>query len=329
MLRNKELFRFAILFSLITLGSVVAGFAISISAAVLSIVSAAAFAVLFLVFTRARYQSIARISEQIDLVLHNADHLFISESEEGELAILQSEITKMTLRIREQNESLKKEKEHLADSLADIAHQLRTPLTSANLILSLLEKNPKESERKMLLRETEQLFAQMEWLIQSLLKLSRLDAGIVVFQNAVILAEEFIYAAVQPFLISMELHNITLQQTVPHDMKIFGDESWLSEALQNILKNCIQSVGDNGSIEIICQDTLLYSEIVIQDNGPGFEKEDILHLFERFYRGKKENATGYGIGLALCKMIISRHGGTITAKNRPEGGALFCIRFPK
>lgn len=329
MLRNKEIFRFAVWFFLIALGSVIAGYFISIEAVFLVIVSSAAFAVLFFIFTKKRYQSIAKISEQIDLVLHNDDHLFINDSEEGELSILQNEITKMTLRIREQNESLKREKEHLADSLADIAHQLRTPLTSANLILSLLEKNPPESEQKMLLHEMEQLFAQMEWLIESLLKLSRLDAGIVVFQNKTILVEDFVHALVQPFLISMELHNITLHQTVPHGMAIMGDVSWLTEALQNILKNCIQSVGDNGCIEIICQDTLLYSEIVIQDNGDGFEKEDIWHLFERFYRGKKESTLGYGIGLALCKTIITRHGGTITAQNRSEGGAVFCIRFSK
>ena len=88
-------------------------------------------------------------------------------------------------------------------------------------------------------------------------------------------------------------------------------------------------MGDNGRIEITCEDTLLFSEIIIHDNGPGFVKEDLPHLFERFYRGKEEDATGYGIGLALCKMIIVRHGGTITAKNHPWGGAVFSIRFPK
>ena len=112
-------------------------------------------------------------------VLHNEDYLYINDLEEGELSILQTEITKMTLRIREQNEALKKEKEHLANSLADIAHQLRTPLTSANLVLSLIKNNPDKNTRKKLLRETEELYIHMDWLLASLLKLSRLDAGIV------------------------------------------------------------------------------------------------------------------------------------------------------
>ena len=135
MLRNKELKWFAVFFFMIAFAAIMTGFWIDWRAGVLNSISSAAFGGLFFVFTRARYQSIARIAEEIDLVLHDTSHLFIAESEEGELSILQSEITKMTMRIHEQNLALKKEKKHLADSLADIAHQLRTPLTSANLIL--------------------------------------------------------------------------------------------------------------------------------------------------------------------------------------------------
>ena len=138
MLRNKEYRHFALCFALIAGVSITLELMLSPGAGLYAALSAAAYGIVFYRFTRARYRSIAEISEQIDLVLHNADYLFISESEEGELSILQSEITKMTLRIREQNAALKKEKENLADSLADIAHQLRTPLTSVNLILSLL-----------------------------------------------------------------------------------------------------------------------------------------------------------------------------------------------
>lgn len=329
MLRNKEIRWFFIWFLGITAIAAIIGFSINVKAGILILFFSASLGFLFFLFTKSRYRNIARLSEQIDRVLHNADYLYINESEEGELSILQSEIAKMTLRIKEQNDALKKEKEHLAESLADIAHQLRTPLTSAHLILSLLENNPNEKERKNLLRELEGLFAQMEWLVNSLLKLSRLDAGIVVFKNEPIEMRCLMDAAVHPLLISMELHNIELHTEIPDRMMIQGDMDWLSEAIQNILKNCIQSVRDNGKVEIVCEDTLLYDEICIHDSGSGFEKEDLPHLFERFYRGKRDDAVGFGIGLALCKMIIIRHGGTITAKNHLNGGALFCIRFPK
>ncbi|MBD5637155.1 HAMP domain-containing histidine kinase [Clostridium botulinum] len=329
MLRNREFRKFAILFSLIATVAIILGFAINTAAGILAIASAAAFGKAFFTFTKARYKSIAQISDQIDLVLHNADHLYIGESDEGELSILQSEITKMTLRIREQNDALKKEKKHLADSLADIAHQLRTPLTSVNLILSLLENNPDENERKSLIWETKELFVQMDWLLTSLLKLSRLDAGIVMFKSEQIDVTSLTCAALRPFQIPMELHDITLQTDVPKGMIIQGDLGWLSEAIQNILKNCMESAGDNGKIEIVCTDNPLFTEIAIHDSGVGFEKEDLPGLFDRFYRGKNAGATGYGIGLALCKMIITRQGGMITAKNHPQSGAIFTIRFPK
>ncbi|AFM41496.1 signal transduction histidine kinase [Desulfosporosinus acidiphilus SJ4] len=329
MLRNKEFRQFAILFSLIAAAAVTLGFTINKAAGMLAIASAAAFGTALFAFTKARYKSIAQISDQINLVLHNVDHLYISESDEGELSILQNEITKMMLRIREQNDALKKEKEHLADSLADIAHQLRTPLTSVNLILSLLENDPDKNERKALIRETKELFEQMDWLLTSLLKLSRLDAGIVVFKGEEIDVNTLISAAIHPFLIPLELHNIALQIDVPKGIILQGDSGWLSEAIQNILKNCMESAGDNGKIVIACTDNPLFTEIAIHDSGAGFEKEDLPCLFDRFYRGKNAGATGYGIGLALCKMIITRQGGMITAKNHSQGGAIFAIRFPK
>lgn len=329
MLRNKELRWFTVCFIIIAVVTGALGFAIHRAAGILAAAASVSFGILFFVFTKARYERIARLSEEIDRVLHKEERLYIGESEEGELSILQSEITKMTQRIREQNDALKKEKKYLADSLADIAHQLRTPLTSVTLILSLLEKEPEENERKDLLMEAEELLAGMEWLLAALLKLSRLDAGVVAFRREQTEAGKLIAMALRPLLISMELHDITLQKDVPEGITITGDPGWLSEAIQNILKNCMESAGDHGKIEIACEDTLLYTGINIRDSGPGFKKEEIPCLFDRFYRGKDSGTAGYGIGLALCRTIITRQGGTVTAKNHPGGGAVFIIRFPK
>lgn len=318
-----------IVFALLTITATLLGFAINEMAGIVIITFSVVIGVLFFVFTKARYQSIAHISNQIDVLLHNADHIYIGDSEEGELSILHSEITKMTLRIREQNEALKKEKEHLADSLADIAHQLRTPLTSANLILSLLGNNPDENERKAFLREAEELLVRMDWLLTSLLKISRLDAGIVLFQKEQIDVSQLIKTGIRPLLISIELHHVDLYIDVPKGIIIQGDSGWLSEAIQNILKNCMESAGDCGRIEVTCTDNPLFTDIMIHDNGAGFVKEDLPYIFDRFYRGKNPNTTGYGIGLALCRMIVTRQGGSITAKNHPQGGAIFTLRFPK
>lgn len=329
MLRNREFRQFAILFSLLAAAAAGLGFAIGTAAGILAVATSAVFGAAFFVFTKSRYNRIAALSNQIDLVLHNADRLDLEELEEGELSILYSEITKMMLRIREQNDALKKEKMHLADSLADIAHQLRTPLTSANLILSLLKDNPDEFGRQNFLRETERLLARMDWLITSLLKISRLDAGVVEFQDGPADVNALMRSALHPLLIPMDLHNVEVRTDIPEGLHIQGDFGWLSQAFQNILKNCMESAGENGKIEIICTDNPLYTGITIHDSGAGFEKEDLSRLFDRFYRGRSENSAGYGIGLALCKMIITRQGGSITAQNHPQGGAVFAIRFPK
>ncbi len=329
MFRNKEIRQFTFLLIIIAIFTTNIGFSIHPMAGILSLCSACFYSISFFIFTKARYKHIAMISEKVDHILHNEELCYISESEEGELSILQNEITKMTTRIQVQNKTLKKEKQHLADSLADIAHQLRTPLTSANLILPLLENTSDKSKRKILLREMEELFIQMDWLLTSLLKLSRLDASIIHFQKQPVLLDHLLYAAIHPFQIPMELHDITLSLIVPKQVMISCDENWLSEAIQNILKNCIETIGEHGQIEITCEDTLLFTEISIHDNGLGFKKEDLPHVFDRFYRGKNTNTAGYGIGLALCKMIILRQGGTITAKNHPKKGAVFSIRFPK
>lgn len=329
MFHNKEVRKIAILFFIITFVLTTVGFILCPAAGILELVTAAILGTAFYIFTRMRYNRIAQLSEQIDMVLHNDEHLYISEADEGELSILQSEIVKMTLRIREQNDALRKEKKHLADSLADISHQLRTPLTSVNIILSLLEKNADKKEQRALIREAGELFGQMDFLLASLLKLSRLDAGIVVFKKEKVDISNLVSVSFRPFLISMELHNIQIQTDIPEGTEISGDFRWMSEAFQNIIKNCLESVGDNGKIEIACEDNSLFTEITFHDDGAGFEKEELPHLFERFYRGKNEDATGYGIGLALCRSIIMRHGGTITAKNHPQGGAVFYVRFFK
>ncbi|MDE7323182.1 MAG: HAMP domain-containing histidine kinase [Lachnospiraceae bacterium] len=329
MIRNKEIRQIAIFFFVIAFISSIIGFKVSMAAGILELVSSGILGTGFYLFTKARYRRIARLSEQIDMVLHNDEHIYISEADEGELSILQSEIVKMTLRIREQNDALRKEKKHLADSLADISHQLRTPLTSVNIILSLLEKDTDKKEQKAMIREAGELFGQMDFLLASLLKLSRLDAGIVVFKKEQINVSSLVSVSLRPFLISMELHNIQVLAEIPEKIEISGDFRWLSEAFQNIIKNSIESVGNNGIIKIICEDNPLFTEIIFHDDGDGFEEEDLPHLFARFYRGKDADATGYGIGLALCRSIIMRQGGTITARNHPQGGAVFSVRFLK
>ena len=214
-------------------------------------------------------------------MLHNVDRLTIDEVDEGELSILQSEITKMTLRIREQNAALEKDKIHLADSLADIAHQLRTPLTSVNILLSLIADCPDERQRRAYVREAEELLVRMDWLLTALLKLSKLDAGVIIFQSAPVTLTELLNSALRPLTLALELHDITVETDLPPDALLTTDQQWLAEALQNILKNCLENAGDGGRITIIGTDTPLYTQLTIHDSGPGFAPQDIPRLFDR------------------------------------------------
>ena len=161
MFYNREIKQFSLVFIIITIIFAIAGIVIYPAVLLLVFFSATAYGVAFFIFTKARYKRIAQVSEKICTVLYNPGYLYIGSQEEGELSILETEITKMVLCIKEQNEALKKEKEHLANSLEDIAHQLRTPLTSANLVLSLLKNNPDNNTRKTLLRETGELYIHL------------------------------------------------------------------------------------------------------------------------------------------------------------------------
>jgi len=329
MFRNREFVRFSLLYTVIATVFIIAGFFIGVFTGLLFLLSVIVFGLIFFIFTRTRYQKLSYISNQINLVLHNADRLDLSGFEEGELSILHNDITKMTVRIREQNEALIKEKEFLADSLADIAHQLRTPLTSANLILSLLSKKPTEEETVAFIRELDDLLMRMDWLITSLLKIYRLDAGVTSFKAETVAVNELIKASTQAIAIPLELRCIDVSVDIPDCIYIQGDLEWLAEAILNIIKNCMESIGNNGTINLTCTDNNIYTEIYIHDSGDGFNENDIPRLFNRFYRGINDNATGYGIGLALSKMIITGQGGSLIAKNHPDGGAMFSIRFPQ
>lgn len=299
-----------------------------ITAAILAVLSAF-FITAFLIFTRNRYVRINRLSEDIDRILHGEDDIDIKSFGEGELSVLECDVQKMLSRLREQRDNLQKDKSFLADSIADISHQLRTPLTGINLILSLLYSSEVTEERKdELLRELSSLIARTENLVSVLLKISRLDAGTVQFERKPADLGELIKKSAEPVMILMDIKNQKLTADTG-GITLDCDFAWCLEAFGNILKNCAEHTPENGSIIVSAKDSPIFTEIVISDDGKGFDEEDIPHVFERFYKGKNSSEESFGIGLNLCKMIISAHNGTIKARNSENGGAEFIIRFYK
>lgn len=281
-------------------------------------------------FSYNRYKEIACLSAQLDEILHGSQVRLISDEKEGELSILKNELGKMTARLQEQTEDLKKEKIFLADSIADISHQIRTPLTSITLVVSLLSEPDLTKERNMeLLRELKVLLKRIEWLINTLLKISKLDAGSIQLQKETVSVSQLLKKVQEPLAISMELRGITWNIEGEEDITFCGDFSWTLEAVENIVKNCMEHTPEGGVITIRAVENNIYTGITIEDTGKGVDKEDLPHIFERFYKGRNAGKESIGIGLALAKTIILSQNGTIGAENRKEGGTRFCIRFYK
>ena len=287
------------------------------------------FSAVFLTLTYIRYKRISRLSDGIDRILHGEDPTFIlSAYKEGELAVLENEVQKMTLCLSEQQQNLKKDKIYLADSIADISHQIRTPLTSINLLLQLLKApDISASRRAEIIRELQTMLSRIDGLITALLKISKLDAGTVPFRKEKISMTSLIEKAAAPLQLPIELRGQKL--ITEAEGSFTGDMDWTAEALGNIIKNCMEHTPAGGTLKITASENALYSEILIEDTGPGIDKEDLPHIFERFYKGKNSDDMSFGIGLALARMIISEQNGTVKAGNKNGGGALFTVRLYK
>lgn len=327
-LRNPEIKRTIGLLLIISVIITAIGFAVGKTYGYFCIVICLFFGAAFMASTSKRYRRLAQMSAEIDKILHGEERMLISNFGEGELAILSDEIRKLTLRLMEQADALNKDKRYLADSIADISHQIRTPLTSINILVTLLlEPGVDEMSRRQQLSELRQLLMRIDWLIDSLLKISRLDTGTVVMKKEPVRVSELVTRVQELLEIPIELRGQQLFVDVDDEICYEGDISWSEEALGNIVKNCMEHTPEGGRITVEASQTTLFTEIVISDTGSGIADEDIDHIFERFYKGRNSAEQSVGIGLALARMIIAGQNGTVRVKNLEGGGASFIIRF--
>lgn len=285
-------------------------------------------AALFYFFTFKRYREINELNNYLSLVCTGNFDLDIDSNAEGELSILKNNLYKVIVLLRSQNEQLTKERRYLSDSIADISHQLKTPLTSMMVMTDLIKNDVSRDKQKEFVTIIENQLEKMKWLITNLLKLSKLDAGTADFKAEKISAKNVINDSIKPFLVMMELKGITLNN-LSEDFTFKGDKNWTAEAVSNVLKNCIEHTESGGKITISTQSTNIYNSIFIKDNGCGIAKEDLPHIFERFYHGKNSSGDSVGIGLALAKAVMEKEKGTILIKSRENVGTEFEMRFYK
>ncbi len=281
---------------------------------------------LYLFSARRRYRTMARLAEDIDAVLHGRRDISFAQYTEGEVSLLRSELRKMTVRLTEQSEQLRQEKVQLAESMADISHQMRTPLTAVNLLLTgLRDPDTTEDARQNSLRTLRRQVQRMDWLVNALLKLAKLDAGTVHFRRERVALSELIARAAEPLSILMEVkgQHLSVQATGSAEC----DLAWTAEALGNILKNCTEHMQE-GTITVTAEENAVAACIRIRDEGSGIDPEDLPHLFERYYKGRNASQESVGIGLALSRSIAVAQNGTLSAAN-VQGGAEFTLKLYK
>ncbi|WP_061995664.1 HAMP domain-containing sensor histidine kinase [Clostridium sp. ATCC 25772] len=250
---------------------------------------------------------------------------------DGDIGILKSNIVKMTSILKEHLDKEKRIKVFLSDTMADISHQLKTPMTSL-IMFNELMINPKMdwNIRKEFLENSEIQLKRMEWLIKSLLKLSRLDAGVVKFKKEKINIKNLISEVKSSLWSFIKEKNIEIILNGNEDSYYIGDTQWSIEAFTNIMKNSVEHTPKDGTIIINYEENNLYSEIKIKDNGIGISKKDLHNIFRRFYKSSNINKSdSVGIGLALSKTIIENQNGSIYVKSHEGKGAEFIISFLK
>ena len=293
-----------------------------------SIFSLALF-VVFLFYNRSRKKQTKIITECIRQI-NKGDYTLVAENySEDELSLLNDEIYKTAVMLREQAENSNKDRINLKDSLSDISHQLKTPLTSVIVMLDNMlddEEMPVEIRRQFMWSMKRQT-NNISFLVKSILTLSKLDANTVAFKKSDVSISEIISECVENTEVLAEINEVEVKAEVDSEFDINCDRKWLCEALTNIIKNCIEHTSPEGWVKIKAEKNKIYALISIEDNGCGIAPEDLPNIFKRFYKGKNSDDNSVGIGLALAKTIIEKDDGYITVDSEVGKGTRFEIKY--
>ena len=326
---NKGLRRIIVIGAgIIGIGTIALWLLFGIGAALIFLCAGLTLFLVFLFYTKKRYEKIGELNTYLSRVLSGDYNLSIADNEEGELSILQNNIYKAMVQLSEKNELLKNDKQYLSDMLANISHQLKTPLTSVMMMNDILSGETSEVKRREFMNIEAKQLDKMNWLIQNLLKLSKLDAGTIVYHKESVSVERLVRESLAPFMIQMDVEDISLKEMLSKG-EITVDVNWTVEAVRNIIKNSLEHMGRGGRLEIEDTDNNLYHAIIIRDNGCGIAEEDIPHIFERFYKGRNASVESTGIGLSLAQTILGKEHGEITVTSKYGSGTEFELRFYK
>lgn len=286
---------------------------------------------IFYLYDKNKSKKIKEIIKMISKINNRQFDIDINDFNEGELSILKNEISKTTIMLRQVADNSVKDKLNLKDSLGDISHQLKTPLTSITIMIDNILDNPDmdEKTRKRFLINIKREILNINFLVMSLLKLSKFDANVVKFNKESVYLKDIINESIKNVSMIKELKNITIKVSGDDNIKLLCDFKWQVESITNILKNSIEHTKEYGIVEVNYSENKLYTRILIKDNGKGIDNDDLPHIFDRFYKGKNGSDDSFGIGLSLSKTIIEKEGGSITVKSTPNIGTIFTIKYLK
>ena len=286
---------------------------------------------IFYLYDKNKSKKIKEITKMISKINNRQFDIDINDFNEGELSILKNEISKTTIMLRQVADNSVKDKLNLKDSLGDISHQLKTPLTSITIMIDNILDSPDmdEKTRKKFLINIKREILNINFLVMSLLKLSKFDANVVKFNKESVYLKDIIIESIKNVSMIKELKNITIKVSGDDNIKLLCDFKWQVESITNILKNSIEHTSEYGTVEVNYSENKLYTRILIKDNGKGIDSDDLPHIFDRFYKGENGSDDSFGIGLSLSKTIIEKEGGSITVKSTPNIGTIFTIKYLK
>lgn len=283
----------------------------------------------FLRYNYKKNKTLKEITAYISAINKKNYQLTIDDNTEDELSILKNEVYKTMINLKEQAENSMQDKINLKNSLSDISHQLKTPLTSIMINLDNILDNPDmETERRTkFIFNIKREISNINFLVQALLKLSKFDANTIIFNNEEHLVKNIINKTIQNVESLSDLKNVTIKVKGNKTDKLVCDASWQIEALTNILKNSIEYSSEDSKIEIEYEQNKVYTLIKIIDYGKGIDKKELSNIFKRFYKMKGANDESVGIGMNLAKTIIEANNGRIDVESTLNEGTTFIIKY--
>ena len=289
------------------------------------------FLLINLIYTKKENKTIREITEYIKKLNEKKYELKIEENTENELSKLKNELYKITVMLKEEAEESMVAKKTLKVAIEDISHQLKTPLTSMSIMLDNIIENPDmdNETRNLFIHEINRQIKWINWLILSLLKLAKLDSNTIEFEKNNINVQDLVNNVIKNLEIPIDIKEQKIIITGDKNTSFVGDYNWENEAITNVLKNCIEHTDKNKNIYIKFEENNFYTKIEIIDEGNGIDKEDLKHIFKRFYKGKNSSESSIGIGLALAKTIIEKDNGQIVCTSEVNKGTKFEIRYMK